>query len=61
MTSSQRVRLILSLGVLNLVLATIALGIGGVELQQQAAASARPTAIAAIPHVRRPTERRVPP
>ena len=48
-TPGQRVRLILSLGVLNLVLATIALGIGGVELQQQAAASQRPADIAAIP------------
>ena len=47
-TPGQRVRLILSLGVLNLVLATIALGIGGVELQQQAAATPG-SDIAAIP------------
>ena len=48
MSPGQRVRLILSLGVLNLVLATIALGIGGVELQQQAEASRRPADIAAV-------------
>ena len=41
MTPGQRVRLILSLGVLNLVLATIALGIGGVELQHTVAALGR--------------------
>jgi hypothetical protein len=43
-TASQRTRLILSLGVLNLFLASIALGIGGVELQQRAEASAGPVA-----------------
>ncbi len=42
MTTAQRARLILSLGVLNLVLATIALGIGGVGLQQRNAASGQP-------------------
>lgn len=49
MTSSQRARLILSFGVLNIVLATIALGIGGVELQQRAAASGGPSQIAVVP------------
>jgi hypothetical protein len=38
----------LSLGVLNIVLATIALGIGGVELQQRATASGGPSQIAVI-------------
>ena len=56
MTAGQRVRLILSLGVLNLVLATIALGIGGVELQQRAAASRRPAI--AVDRDRRPRPRR---
>ena len=42
MTTAQRARLILSLGVLNLVLATIAFGIGGVGLQQRNAASGQP-------------------
>jgi hypothetical protein len=47
-TSSQRARLILSLGVLNIVLATIALGIGGVELQQRASARGGPSQIAVV-------------
>jgi hypothetical protein len=47
-TTGQRARLILSFGVLNIVLATIALGIGGVELQQRAAASGGPSQIAVI-------------
>jgi hypothetical protein len=41
-TTAQRARLILSLGVLNLVLATIALGVGGVGLQQRSEGPARP-------------------
>lgn len=49
MTTSQRARLILSLGVLNIVLATIALGIGGFELQQRASASGGPSQIAVVP------------
>jgi hypothetical protein len=48
-TTSQRARLILSFGVLNIVLATIALGIGGVELQQRARASGGPSQIAVVP------------
>ncbi len=42
MTTAQRARLVLSLGVLNLVLATIAIGIGGVGLQQRAEGSGQP-------------------
>src|SRR5919108_3502555 len=48
-TASQRARLVLSLGVLNIVLATIALSVGGVELQQRASASGGPSQVAIVP------------
>ncbi|MBA2756169.1 MAG: hypothetical protein H0U37_01820, partial [Chloroflexi bacterium] len=47
MTASQRIRLIVALGVVNLVLATAGLGIGGIAIQQQAARSAAPDGVIA--------------
>ena len=50
MTTAQRARLVLSLGVLNLVLATIAIGIGGVGLQQRSEGSGPgPVAVVTTP------------
>ena len=49
MTSAQRARLVLSLGITNLVLATIVLGAGGFELQQRSAAAPPPIAVVPTP------------
>jgi hypothetical protein len=48
-TNAQRARIILSLGVLNLVLATIALAVGGVSLQQRSTTSQPPVAVVTSP------------
>ena len=49
MTSAQRARLIVSLGIVNFVLASIVLGAGGFELQQRSAGSPPPVAVVPTP------------